>query len=77
MVIIECDEQLKSKIANVNNVASSRYSGLITEALFLKHFISRIKPFVHFDIDMFNEDVRANGYVNKLMLSALEDVIGV
>ena len=26
---------------------------------------------------MFNEDVRANGYVNKLMLSALEDVIGV
>ena len=76
MVTIECDGQLKSKIANVNNVARFRYSGGITEALFLKHFISRIKPFAHFDIDVFNEDIRANGHVTKLMLSGLEHVIG-
>ena len=60
----------------MNNFASSRYSDAITAVLFLRHFISRKNSFAHYDIDVFDEDVRANGHVTKLMLNGLEDMIG-
>lgn len=42
------NEQLKSKIADINN-CGTRYGGAITAALFLQNFVDK-KPFAHIDI---------------------------
>lgn len=41
---------LKSKIADICNVASSPYAGAILAALFLQRFVGEDIPWVHFDI---------------------------
>lgn len=46
---------LKSKIADLNNVASSPYGGAITAALYLQHFVGDDIPWIHFDIMASNE----------------------
>lgn len=45
---------LASYIADINNVASSGLGGAITAALFLKHFVGKDIPWVHFDISAWN-----------------------
>ena len=42
------NEQLKSKIADINNCGTA-YGGAITAALFLQNFVDK-KPFAHIDI---------------------------
>ena len=44
------DQNLDSKIADVNNVASGGMAGSIICALFLKRFVSAAKSWLHFDI---------------------------
>ena len=41
---------LESKIADVNNVASSGFAGSIVAALFLSRFVEHAKAHIHFDI---------------------------
>jgi leucyl aminopeptidase len=44
------DEELSSRIADLNNVSSSSFSGAIFGALFLRRFIEPGTPWVHFDL---------------------------
>jgi leucyl aminopeptidase len=44
------DQNLDSKVADVNNVASGGMAGSIVCALFLKRFVSAAKSWLHFDI---------------------------
>lgn len=44
------DQNLDSKVADLNNVASGGMAGSIICALFLKRFVSAAKSFLHFDI---------------------------
>ena len=46
---------LQSKVADLNNVASSPYGGAITAALYLQHFVAEGIPWIHFDIMASNE----------------------
>lgn len=48
------DDELSSKIADVNNVSSSGFSGSITAALFLQRFVSQAKQWVHLDLYAWN-----------------------
>ena len=43
-------ELLKSKVADICNIASSRYGGALTAGLFLSEFIKEKDKWVHFDI---------------------------
>ena len=42
-------DQLKSKIADTNNISSGPYGGAITAALFLESFVSPGTPWIHID----------------------------
>jgi leucyl aminopeptidase len=44
------DAMLDSKVADLNNVTSGSFAGSITCALFLQHFVSAAKAWLHFDI---------------------------
>jgi leucyl aminopeptidase len=44
------DAMLDSKVADLNNVASGGFAGSIICALFLNHFVSAAKAWLHFDI---------------------------
>lgn len=44
------DEELSSKIADVNNVSSSGFSGAIFGALFLKRFVTETHHWMHLDL---------------------------
>jgi leucyl aminopeptidase len=44
------DQNLDSKVADLNNVASGGMAGSIICALFLKRFVEQAKSFLHFDI---------------------------
>ena len=44
------DQNLESKVADLNNVASGGMAGSIICALFLKRFVSAAKAWLHFDI---------------------------
>ena len=44
------EAMLDSKIADINNVASSSFAGSITCALFMKRFVESAKSWLHFDI---------------------------
>lgn len=41
---------LDSKVADLNNIGSSRFGGAITAALFLKSFVKNTKRYVHVDL---------------------------
>ena len=48
------DDELSSKIADVNNVSSSSFSGAIFGALFLQRFVTEARSWVHLDLYAWN-----------------------
>jgi len=44
------DDELSSKIADLNNVSSSGFSGAIIGALFLKRFVAEARHWIHVDL---------------------------
>jgi len=48
------DDELASKIADLNNVSSSGFSGAIIGGLFLKRFVTKAKSWVHIDMYAWN-----------------------
>ena len=48
------DDELSSKIADLNNVSSSGFSGAIIGGLFLQRFVSKAKQWVHLDLYAWN-----------------------
>jgi len=52
------EDELASKIADLNNVASSALAGAIFGALFLKRFVSEATPWVHIDLYAWNSKDR-------------------
>jgi leucyl aminopeptidase len=51
------DDELASKIADLNNVASSPFAGAIFGALFLKRFVTD-SPWLHIDLYAWNSNDR-------------------
>ena len=52
------DDELSSRIADLNNVSSSGFSGAIIGGLFLQRFISKAKQWVHLDLYAWNSKDR-------------------
>jgi leucyl aminopeptidase len=52
------EDELASKIADLNNVAASTLAGAIFGALFLKRFVSESTPWVHVDLYAWNSKDR-------------------
>jgi leucyl aminopeptidase len=52
------EDELSSKVADLNNVASSPLAGAIFGALFLKRFVSESTPWVHIDLYGWNSKDR-------------------
>ncbi len=48
------DDELSSKIADLNNASASGFSGSITAALFLQRFVSKAKQWIHLDLYAWN-----------------------
>jgi leucyl aminopeptidase len=48
------DDELSSKIADVNNVSTSGFSGAIFAALFLRRFVSTARAWMHVDLYAWN-----------------------
>lgn len=48
------DDELSSKIADMNNVSSSGFSGSITAALFLRRFVGNARCWLHIDLYAWN-----------------------
>ena len=48
------EDELGSKIADLNNASASGFSGSITAALFLQRFVSKAKQWVHLDLYAWN-----------------------
>ncbi len=44
------DDELASKIADLNNVSSSGFSGAIFGALFLRRFVTEARAWMHIDL---------------------------
>ncbi len=53
------DEELSSKVADLNNVSSSGFSGAIIGALFLKRFVTETQHWLHLDLYGWNSKERA------------------
>jgi leucyl aminopeptidase len=49
---------LDSRVADINNISKQPYGGAITAALFLREFVGKKTPWVHFDIMGFNLESR-------------------
>jgi leucyl aminopeptidase len=52
------EDELASKIADLNNVASSALAGAIFGALFLKRFVAESTPWLHLDLYAWNSKER-------------------
>jgi leucyl aminopeptidase len=52
------EDELASKIADLNNVAASTFAGAIFGALFLKRFVSDSTPWLHIDLYAWNSKDR-------------------
>jgi leucyl aminopeptidase len=52
------DDELNSKIADLNNIASSGYAGAIFGALFLRRFVTESPRWLHFDLFAWNSKDR-------------------
>ena len=50
--------KLDSTVADISHIASFRYAGSITAALFLSEFVERAQQWLHVDVFAWNEDVR-------------------
>ena len=48
------EDELNSKIGDLNNASASGFSGSITAALFLQRFVSKAKQWVHLDLYAWN-----------------------
>ena len=48
------DEELSSKVADVNNVSASTFAGSIIGALFLRRFVAATQDWVHVDLYAWN-----------------------
>lgn len=48
------DDELSSKVADLNNVSSSGFSGAIFGALFLKRFVAEARTWMHIDLYAWN-----------------------
>lgn len=48
------DDELSSKIADLNNVSASGFSGAIIAALFLRRFVSEARTWLHIDLYAWN-----------------------
>ncbi|HKE94854.1 MAG TPA: leucyl aminopeptidase family protein [Povalibacter sp.] len=48
------DDELSSKIADINNVSASGFSGAIIAALFLRRFVSEARAWLHIDLYSWN-----------------------
>jgi leucyl aminopeptidase len=48
------DDELSSKIADVNNVSTSGFSGAIIAALYLRRFVSNARTWIHVDLYSWN-----------------------
>lgn len=76
------DEELSSRIADLNNVSSSSFSGAIFGALFLRRFIEAGTSWVHFDLYGWNarerpgRPVGADAQVLRLMDRYLAERFG-
>ncbi len=52
------EDELASKLADLNNVAASTFAGAIFGALFLKRFVSESTPWLHIDLYAWNSKER-------------------
>jgi leucyl aminopeptidase len=52
------EDELSSKVADLNNVSSSGFSGAIFGALFLRRFVTESKAWIHFDLYGWNSKDR-------------------
>jgi leucyl aminopeptidase len=52
------EDELGSKIADLNNVSSSGYAGAIFGALFLKRFVTETRRWAHLDLYAWNSKER-------------------
>jgi leucyl aminopeptidase len=52
------DEELSSKVADLNNVSSTSHSGSIIAALFLKRFVTQCPRWLHIDLFAWNSKER-------------------
>ena len=52
------DDELSSKVADLNNVSSSGFAGAIFGALFLKRFVTESRSWLHFDLYGWNSKDR-------------------
>jgi leucyl aminopeptidase len=53
--VVECvRDELSSKIADINNVSSSSFSGAIFGALFLQRFVTEARSWAHLDLYAWN-----------------------
>ncbi len=52
------DEDLASRIADLNNVSSTQFAGSIVGALFLKRFVTRTRNWLHGDVYAWNAKER-------------------
>lgn len=52
------DDELSSKIADLNNVSSTGFSGAIIGGLYLQRFVSKAKQWVHLDLYAWNSKDR-------------------
>ena len=71
----EYSRSLDSKIADINNMSSTRYGGSITAALFLKRFVPSNIPWCHLDMagPVYKEDDKGgSGYAAKLIAEIIE-----
>ena len=48
------DEELASKVADMNNVTTSGFAGAIIGALFLRRFVSTTRSWAHVDLYAWN-----------------------
>jgi leucyl aminopeptidase len=48
------DDELASKIADLNNVSASTFSGAIFGALFLRRFVTHARTWMHLDLYAWN-----------------------
>jgi len=53
------DDELSSKIADLNNVSNSGFSGAIIGGLFLQRFVSKARQWVHLDLYAWNAKERS------------------
>lgn len=76
------DDELSSRIADINNVSSSSFSGAIFGALFLRRFIEPGTAWIHFDLYGWNarerpgRPVGADAQVLRLMDRYLAERFG-